>query len=182
MRIIRGKYKGRKIIAPSGLPTRPTTDFAKEGLFNYLENRIEIEGLKILDLFSGTGNISYELASRGASEITSIENNFKAVDFIRRTAQNLNIPNFRAIKQDVFKFIGFTKEKFDLIFADPPYDLSQGVMVPQIVYERELLNPGGYLIFEHSDNHSFADHPWFVDQRNYGKVNFSFFINPAQKA
>jgi 16S rRNA (guanine966-N2)-methyltransferase len=180
MRIIRGKFKGRKINAPAGLPTRPTTDFAKEGLFNYLENRLELEGLKVLDLFSGTGNISFELASRGALNITSIENNYKAAEFIRKTVNELGIENFRAIKQDVFKFLGFTKEKFDLIFADPPYDLPQGGMVPQIIYDRTLLNSGGYLIFEHSDDKSYSDHPWFTDQRNYGKVNFSFFLNSSQ--
>jgi 16S rRNA (guanine966-N2)-methyltransferase len=178
MRIIRGRFKGKKINAPAGLPARPTTDFAKEGLFNLLENRIEMEGLKVLDLFSGTGNISFEFASRGAADITSVEVNFKAADFIRKTAGELKIENFRAIKQDVFKFIGFTREKFDIIFADPPYDLPQGELIPKIIYERELLVPEGMMIMEHSDEKDFSGHPWFTEKRIYGKVNFTFFICP----
>jgi 16S rRNA (guanine966-N2)-methyltransferase len=175
MRIIRGFLKGRRINPPGNLPVRPTTDFAKEGLFNYLENKIELDGLKVLDLFSGTGNISLEFISRGASEVTSVDGSFKCTSFLKKTTTELNIKNIKISSSDVFRYVGFCKEKYDLIFADPPYDLNNAELLPGIIFSGELLLPGGLFILEHSDDRNFSAHPNFAEQRVYGKVNFSFF-------
>ena len=175
MRIISGQNRGRKIKPPQNLPVRPTTDFAKEGLFNILANRVDFESLKVLDLFAGTGNISYEFASRGAESIKSIDTNNQCVAFIRKTADEIKFDTLHSIKTDVFKYLVNAVETFDLIFADPPYDLEEAINIPDLVFENELLNEEGILIIEHSRNFSFSDHPNFVEHRKYGNVNFSFF-------
>src|SRR5665213_2358473 len=151
MRIISGKYGGRKISPPSKMPnTRPTTDVAKEGLFNIIENNISIEGLKTLDIFGGTGSISYELASRGATSLTIIEKDPKMCAFIEKKISELQIENARVIKMDVFRYIETVTECFDFIFAGPPYALKEIDMIPQIIKEKKLLNKNGWFILEHT--------------------------------
>jgi 16S rRNA (guanine966-N2)-methyltransferase len=177
MRIISGKLRGRNINPPKNLPVRPTTDFAKEGLFNYLNNRIDFEGLKMLDLFSGTGNISLEFASRGVENIISVDMNNKCSSFLKKVSAELKIDNIHVVNQDVFRYLGFCKEKFDLIFADPPYDLNNAELLPKIIFERDLLNKDGLFILEHPKERNFQEYPNFEEQRHYGKVNFSFFVN-----
>ena len=175
MRIIHGSLQGRKIIAPKNLPVRPTTDFAKEGLFNFLDNTINFENLKVLDLFSGTGNITYEFASRGAGEITNVDTNYHCVTFIRETIEKFGLKNIKVIKNDVFRFLGFCRESYDLIFADPPYDLIRIELIPRIVFEKNILNKGGLLVVEHSEQTDLSGSSHFIEKRTYGKVNFSIF-------
>lgn len=177
MRIIGGSHKGRNIIAPGNLPVRPTTDFAKEGLFNMLANKIDFEGMEILDLFAGTGNITYEFASRGAKNVLAVDINFHCTTFIRSTAEKLKLENIRVIKSDVFRFVNTCNQSFDLIFSDAPYDLEKVKELPDKIFEKKLLKAEGLLIVEHSEEHNFATHPHFSEHRNYGKVNFSFFKN-----
>ncbi len=174
MRIIGGIHKGRTIKVPNDLQLRPTTDFAKEGLFNILANRIDFEETSVLDLFSGTGHISLEFASRGSKNITSIDNNHKCVYFLRNTSDLLNM-NISASKADVFEFLAKTNLKFDLIFADPPYDAENIPEIHKLVFERGLLNPGGFLIIEHGPKTKLEDLAHFKQHRKYGNVNFSFF-------
>lgn len=177
MRIISGKFRGKKIIPPGNLPVRPTTDFAKEALFNYLSNNFDFEGLKIVDLFCGTGNITYEFASRGVHDITCVEVNFKCTEFIKRTINQLQISTIKVINSDVFKFINYSNEKYDIIFADPPYDLDKTKELPEKIFEKQLLKEDGLLIIEHPEEKDFSDNPHFDEKRRYGKVNFSFFQN-----
>lgn len=175
MRIVSGKNKGRKIIAPKNLPVRPTTDMAKESLFNILNNHIQFDEIKVLDLFAGTGNITYEFLSRGCKAITSVDNNFKCVQFIKQTTQLLNYQNAKVIQSDFKAFLGRTPEKWDVIFADPPYQLSNLEEIPKLIFSHDLINPNGILIVEHDKNSSFEDFPEIQESRMYGKVNFSFF-------
>jgi 16S rRNA (guanine(966)-N(2))-methyltransferase RsmD len=175
MRIISGTHKGRPIHPPSNLPVRPTTDFAKESLFNILANRLNYEELNVLDLFAGTGSISFEFASRGAKEVTSVDMNYKCVEFIRRNAADFGFANLRPVRANVISFLDYCKVKYDLIFADPPYDLNAITTIPDKVMNNGLLNKEGILILEHSREHDFTKHPLFNEHRIYGKVNFSFF-------
>lgn len=177
MRIISGKYKGRPITTPNNLPVRPTTDKAKESLFNILANRIDFEGLNVLDLFSGTGGISYEFASRGAQFISSVDSDYRCVHFIKSMAEKLGMP-IKTIKANVFSFIATAYGNYDLIFADPPYDLNRIDELPDLIINKNLLAIGGMMIIEHSVATNFAHHPWFIETRTYSKVNFSFFENP----
>ena len=176
MRIISGNNRGRKIIAPKNLPVRPTTDKSKEALFNIVQNNYEIQNLKILDLFSGTGNISYEFASRGALEIYSIDKNIKCIKFIKQTSINLDM-NIKVIKSDAFKFIKNTKHKFDIIFLDPPYDyiLNEYFKIINEIFNKKLLNNEGLLIIEHSEKINISEHTNFKNSRNYGGCSFSFY-------
>ncbi|MDF0717510.1 RsmD family RNA methyltransferase [Muricauda sp. 334s03] len=176
MRIISGKYKGKRLIAPKKLPVRPTTDMAKEALFNILNNRFYFDELKVLDLFSGTGNISYEFASRGVENITAVDGFQGCVRYISKTAQELGF-SITTIKSDVFKFLQGTPEKFDLIFADPPYDFDTEhfLKIADLVFGNELLLEDGVLIIEHSDQTDLSEHPKFSMQRKYGGSIFSFF-------
>lgn len=179
MRIISGSHKGRHIVPDKNFSARPTTDFAKENLFNVLSNYIDIEDSKVLDLFSGTGSISYEFASRGASEITSIEINFKHYAFIKRVAQELNFKNIKLFKTDVFIACKKLKgQKFDIIFADPPYNLEKITEVPAAIFDNELLNNDGIAIVEHPASVNYSHLPYFLEQRQYGSVNFSIFRIP----
>lgn len=177
MRIISGKFKGKTILAPRNLPVRPTTDFAKEALFNILRNQIDFESTKVLDLYCGTGNITYEFTSRGVEEIWAVDLNYACTRFVSKTSQELGFNGVRVIRSEALGFLKSTRDTFDLIFADPPYEFEEMSKIPELVFKRELLNPEGMLIVEHPKNVSFQDHPAFEDQRSYGKVNFSFFTN-----
>lgn len=176
MRIISGKYKGKRLTAPKKLPVRPTTDMAKEALFNILNNRFYFDELKVLDLFSGTGNISFEFASRGTEQITAVDSFQGCVRYISNTANELDF-SINTVKSDVYKFLEGTSEPFDLIFADPPYDFDteQFLKIADLVFAKNLLLPDGVLIIEHSDQTDLSEHPKFSEQRKYGGSIFSFF-------
>ena len=175
MRIISGTHKGRRITPDKKFKARPTTDFAKENLFNVINNWYDIDDLDVLDLFSGTGGISYEFASREAKSIISIEKDFNHQAFIKRTITDLGFKNVKSIKADVFKYLKSCKMKFDLIFADPPFALKEIDTIPDAVFEQDLLQDNGILIVEHSKETNFSAHPMFTEQRVYGSVNFSIF-------
>ena len=178
MRIISGEYGGRKIIPPSKMPhTRPTTDVAKEGLFNVLQHKVDIEGLKTLDLFGGTGSISYELASRGASNLTIVEKDSIMYEFIRKTIRDLRIENIKPLKMDVFKFIEQCDEKFDFIFAGPPYALTNIDDLPQRIFGKDLLNKSGWFVLEHTPRNDYKTFPHYKTEKNYGTTLFSIFVN-----
>jgi 16S rRNA (guanine(966)-N(2))-methyltransferase RsmD len=178
MRIISGKYGGRKINPPSKMPhTRPTTDIAKEGLFNIIGNNISIPGIKTLDIFGGTGSISYELASRGAAELTIIEKDSKMFEFIRNKIEELKIENCSVLKMDVFRFLENCHETYDLIFAGPPYALKAIDDLPKIVHEKKLLKKNGWFILEHTPANNYENEPQFKTMRNYGTTIFSIFVN-----
>ena len=176
IRIISGKYKGRRITAPKNLPIRPTTDRAKEALFNILTNQYYIPELKVLDLFTGSGSIAYEFASRGVKDLQAVDRNYPVVKFVSKTAKDFDLP-IKVIKYDVIKFLEKTTDTYDLIFADPPYDLeaeTQKKMI-DLVFDRKLLNPDGIFILEHKEQLDFSQHPHFDSSRKYGMTVFSFF-------
>lgn len=175
MRIVGGEYKGRIFRPGKKFKARPTTDIAKEGLFNILDNRYEFSNKNVLDLFSGTGSIGYEFLSRGCEKATLVENNFSHYKFILDVVETLKIENISVFKADVFKFIKKTPETFNIIFADPPFELQRFKEVPDTILEADILAPDGLFILEHPKEYSFAAHPNFKELRNYGKVNFSFF-------
>jgi 16S rRNA (guanine966-N2)-methyltransferase len=176
MRIVGGKYKGRIFTPDKKFSSRPTTDQAKEALFNILTNRYDFTGLKILDLFSGTGSISYEFISRGVESVTSVELNHRHTRFIREGAEKLDIHNIKIIQHDAFRFVKNCGEQFDIVFADPPFDLPSLADVPGAILDSEILKEHGLLIVEHAKNHDFSTHPLFSELRKYGKVQFSFFV------
>lgn len=175
MRIIGGRLKGKSIEPPAGYKARPTTDFAKEGLFNILDNEYEFEDLKVLDLFGGTGSIAFEFASRGASRVYCVEMTRENASFIKQEADRLGLGNVTMVRDNVFDFLPICREKFDIIFADPPYALDALETIPDQIFDRDILHPGCYFILEHGDEHSFTNHPNFVKERHYGRVHFSFF-------
>lgn len=175
MRIVGGKYKGRIFRAGKKFKARPTTDIAKEGLFNILENRYEFSNKNVLDLFSGTGSIAYEFLSRGCEKVTMVENQFSHFKFILEVVETLKIENSKVFKADVFKFVKKTPETFNIIFADPPFDLPRFKEVPDAILETDILAPEGVFILEHPKEFEFVSHPNFKELRKYGKVNFSFF-------
>ena len=178
MRIISGIHGGRRIAPPHNMPhTRPTTDIAKEGLFNVLQNNLEIPELKVLDLFGGTGCISYELASRGAADITIVEKDNQMYDFIKKTSVDLGLENFKPVKLDVFRFIEAATEQYDFIFAGPPYALSTIDDLPLKIFEKKLLNPKGWFILEHTPRNDYKKFDHYKTERNYGTTIFSIFIN-----
>lgn len=176
MRIISGTYKGRRITAPKNLPVRPTTDFAKEALFNILRVRYYFEELTVLDLFSGTGNISFEFASRGVQNITSVDEHVGCIQFINKISEEFSFP-INTIKADVFKYLENASGKFDVIFADPHYDLdvSRFSTILKTIFEKELLNEEGMLIIEHSKMNDLSNLEHFTEARKYGGNVFSFF-------
>jgi len=180
MRIIGGRLKGLRLNPPNNLPVRPTTDLAKEALFNILLNQIEFEGIEVLDLFSGTGNISLEFASRGAEKVTSIDRSIHCVNYLKDTARQHGLENIKTYKADVFKYMQLENVRYDVIFADPPYDLNQIPEIPKIVFEKNILKPDGLLIIEHQSMQNLSQHSKFVEQRKYGHSSFSFFRNSAQ--
>lgn len=175
MRIISGKFKGRAINPPKNLRARPTTDFAKENLFNILTNIVEFDQCDILDLFAGTGSISYEFASRGAKSVTSVEINAVHHNFIRTTAKALGADNIFAVKANVFLYLRSCTKSFDIIFSDAPYDLEGLEQVVSLVLDGDILKQDGIFIFEHSDKYNFENHPLFWQSRSYGSVQFSLF-------
>jgi 16S rRNA (guanine966-N2)-methyltransferase len=178
MRIIGGEMGGRKISPPKRMPhTRPTTDVAKEGLFNIIENNLRIAQLKTLDLFGGTGSISYELASRGAMDQTVVEKDGHMYEFIKKTAGQLGIDDLKVIKMDVFNFLKQCSEKFDFIFAGPPYALTNIDDLPKLVFEKQLLKPRGWFVLEHTPKNDYKKFPFYKTERNYGTTIFSIFIN-----
>ena len=176
MRIISGQHKGRRITAPKKLPVRPTTDMAKEGLFNILNNNYHFNNLQVLELFAGSGNISYEFASRGAVAVTSIDENIDCIKFIKKTSAELEM-DITPIKSDVFKYLERAPIKADIIFADPPYDFdaSQFQKIADLVFQNDLLNENGVLIIEHSKHTKMDKVEHFDTGRRYGNSVFSFF-------
>ncbi len=178
MRIISGKYKGRKINPPANMKARPTTDFAKEGLFDILYHRINFEQVSVLDLFSGTGYLSYEFASRGATTIVAVEKNPVHAAFIRKTVHDFQMP-VKVVEADVFAYLQRLKYSFDIIFCDPPYNLKGIDTIPDTIFSQSLLTHDGLLIMEHGKQCTFSQQPYFIHQRNYGKVQFSFFSKNA---
>jgi 16S rRNA (guanine966-N2)-methyltransferase len=178
MRIIGGDLGGRKLKPPAKMPyTRPTTDIAREGLFNIITNNLDITSLKTCDLFGGTGSISYELASRGARDLTIVEKDPAMFEFIVKTSNELKLNNFHPVKMDVFRFIAQCAEKFDLIFAGPPYALATIDELPVKIFAQEMLAPNGWFILEHTPRNSYTGVPHFVTARNYGTTIFSIFVN-----
>lgn len=175
MRIISGSCGGRTITPPRNLRARPTTDFAKENLFNVLNNMLDFEGLEVLDLFAGTGSISYEFASRGASSVTSVEINAVHHNFIRQTAQGFGLNAIHPVKANAFLYLKSCAKQFDVIFSDAPYDLENSEQIVDLVFAGNLLREGGIFIFEHSKSQDFSTHPRFQRLRSYGSVQFSFF-------
>ena len=176
MRIVSGTHKGKKIFAPKKLPVRPTTDFAKEALFNILNNQYHFSGLTVLDLFSGTGNISYEFASRGAESIIAVDGHFECVKFINKTAAELDMP-ISAVKSDVFKYLNATSVTSKIIFADPPYNFELDSLEKMVAstFEKKLLKEDGVLIIEHSKKMDLSGLAHFSEARKYGNSVFSFF-------
>lgn len=175
MRIISGLYKGRRFQLPKGLKARPTTDFAKEGLFNLLNNRVDFEGLRMLDLFAGTGSISIECLSREASLVTCVEQFTLHAQFIRSVAKQLDVNNLHVIKGDVFTWLQRPTGTYDLIFADPPYTEPRLANLPDLILSTALLAEEGLFVLEHSTKNNFSSHPRFTEERHYGNVHFSFF-------
>lgn len=175
MRIIGGNLRGRTINPPDNFKARPTTDFAKEGLFNILENEFDFEELSVLDLFSGTGSISYEFASRGCNKITSVEMNPNHFKFIKDNSSILKFEGIQVLRLNAFDFIQICKIKYDIIFADPPFDIVGLAGIPTKILEKNILNLGGYLIMEHPSNLDFSKESRFYKKKNYGNVHFSFF-------
>lgn len=180
MRIISGIHGGRRINPPAHMPhTRPTTDIAKEGLFNILQNTLAFDQLKTLDLFGGTGSISYELASRGVPDLTVVERDNQMHAFIQKNAAALQLSNFKVVKSEVFRFIETCHEQFDFIFAGPPYALTTIDELPVKIFERGLLKPRGIFVLEHTPRNDYQQFPHFLKVKNYGTTVFSFFEQPV---
>ena len=175
MRIVAGTLKGRRLNPPANLPVRPTTDMAREGLFNILNNYVDFDECMVMDLFAGTGAMSVEFISRGAREVTAIDINNACTDYIKSEAQRLELRNLRVVRADVFDLLKRANRKFDIVFADPPYALEGLETLPDLVFEHQVLNEDGIFILEHPREYSFEEHPHFWQHRNYGKVNFTFF-------
>lgn len=175
MRVITGKYKGRHFEVPRSFKARPTTDFAKENLFNVLQGYLDFEDAEAMDLFAGTGSITLELLSRGCSRVVTVEKDPLHYSFITGFVEKLGDRNCYPVRGDVFRYLTRLNEQFDFIFADPPYALPNISEIPDMVLERNLLKPDGVFVLEHGKNDNFSDHPRLVDHRVYGSVNFSFF-------
>ncbi len=175
MRIVSGTHKGRVIRPPSFFKARPTTDMAKESLFNILQNRFDFAEIEVLDLFSGTGSISYEFASRDCRKVISVDKNFRYSRFIQDTAKQFGFDQIKCIKSDSFRYVKSCASKFDIVFADPPYDLEKLKEIPDLVFQAGIIKDGGILILEHPASYNLSKHPNFKENRNYSRVNFSFF-------
>jgi 16S rRNA (guanine966-N2)-methyltransferase len=175
LRIIGGKYKGRRIDPPANFKARPTTDFAREGLFNILNNRIDFETVTVLDLFSGTGSISYEFASRGAASVHLVEKDMRHISGIKRIIREFDFKNIKPVRIDVKAFLKTCTAKFDIVFADPPYELPWLKDLPDLVSAAGVIKEDGFFVLEHPKALNFKDHRLFFEHRNYGGVNFSFF-------
>jgi 16S rRNA (guanine966-N2)-methyltransferase len=177
MRIIGGSLKGLRLNPPKNLPVRPTTDLAKEALFNILQNQIEFDDIKVLDLFCGTGNITYEFASRGAKQVIGVDRSIHCINYVKDTSRQHGLTQIKTFKADIFKYLQLETEQYDLIFADPPYDMNQIPEIPKIIFDKMLLLPDGLLIVEHQSMQNLSNHPAFTEQRKYGHSSFSFFKN-----
>jgi len=175
LRIIGGKYKGLNIAVSNAFNSRPTTDYAREALFNIISCNFEFEEIKVLDLFTGTGIIGFEFVSRGCKEIDMVDINRKAVYFINNMAKNMNESAIRAISMESFKFVTICKTKYNIVFADPPYDMKSLVRLPDHILNSDIIFTDGWFILEHSAKHKFVEHPDFMDERKYGNVHFTFF-------
>ncbi len=175
MRIIGGQYHRHIVKVPPGLPVRPTTDKAKEALFNVLANYYDFEGLRVLDLFAGTGSISYEFASRGAQSVLAVDVHLRCTRFIKQVKERFGLDSLKVVKADVFRFLSRCDESYDIIFADPPYGLAAMTEIPDAVFSGNLLRPNGLLVMEHDASTTFDQHPFFFRKNNYSKVHFSFF-------
>lgn len=175
MRIISGILKSRRFNPPDNLPVRPTTDMAKEALFNILNNQYDIDKLNVLDLFAGTGSISYEFYSRECQNVTAVDKNVNCIKYIRETKEKLNMETLDVVQSDCFIFLEKAWKKYDLIFADPPYDMPDFAKIVELVFEKKLLNPEGLLIVEHSKDTLLNKLPQYINTRKYGSVHFSFF-------
>lgn len=178
MRIIRGKYGRRRFDVPHNITARPTTDFARENIFNVIDNLIDLEGKKALDLFAGTGAVSYELLSRECASVTAVEKASTQLNFIRKVKDLLGDENLHIVRGDVFKFISSCTEEFDFIFADPPYDLPRFAEIPELILNSKIIKPGTLFVMEHSKKYDFYNLPHFLEHREYGSVNFSLFLIP----
>jgi 16S rRNA (guanine(966)-N(2))-methyltransferase RsmD len=176
MRIISGTLRGKTLMPPAGMQARPTTDFAKESLFNILENTYDLQAVHVLDLFAGTGSISFEFASRGCPYIDTIDIHPLHHKFIKDTAQQLRFPQLHALRLNAFDFPNICTVQYDIIFADPPYDLAGVDTLPRRILEKNMLNPGGVFILEHSRQYDFSNYPRCTKHRHYGNVHFSFFM------
>jgi 16S rRNA (guanine966-N2)-methyltransferase len=179
MRIISGKWKGKRIEAPGNLPVRPTTDMAKEGLFNYLQTRLEWSGLEAMDLFAGTGNITYELLSRGAASVVVVDKHPSCTKFIGNTLRQLGVTQARVFTTDARVAVERSKDQFDFIFADPPYDLAIHHTLSELIMQSRLLKPGGIYAIEHPAEVSLTAINGYTETRHYGRVHFSFFSIPS---
>lgn len=177
MRIIAGKLRGRRLNPPQSLPVRPTTDMARESLFNILNNYVDYEECSVLDLFAGTGAMSFEFVSRGVRDVTAIDINSQCTDFIKQSANQFAVSNLRVVRADVFDLLKRANRRFDIVFADPPYAIEGLATLPDLVFAKELLTEDGIFILEHPREYQFEEHPHFWQHRNYGKVNFTFFAN-----
>ena len=182
MRIIGGEHGGRKFNPPTKMPyTRPTTDIAKEGLFNVLQHQLDFDTLKTLDLFGGTGSISYELASRGVQDLTIVEKDSQMYEFIKKTAATLRIDNLKTVKMDVFRFLQQCTEQYDFIFAGPPYALANIDDLPRLIFEKRLLNINGWFVLEHTPRNNYKTFPFYRSEKNYGTTIFSIFVEDRNK-
>lgn len=175
MRIIAGSLRGRRLNPPANLPVRPTTDMARESLFNILNNYVDYEECTVMDLFAGTGAVSLEFVSRGVKNVTSIDINNACTEYIKTAARQMNVDNIHVVRADVFDLLKRAYKKFDIIFADPPYALQDLPKLPDIVFGSDVLNEDGIFILEHPKEFSFEEYPHFWQHRAYGKVNFTFF-------
>jgi 16S rRNA (guanine966-N2)-methyltransferase len=181
MRIVGGQWGGRRLKPPARMPhTRPTTDVAKEGLFNVIENNLDLSGIRTLDLFGGTGAISYELASRGARDLTIIEKDPQMAQFIESNIATLGIENARVIRMDVFKYLGMTQHPFQFIFAGPPYALNTIDQLPALVFEKRLLDHKGWFVLEHTPRNDYKNFPFYRAERKYGTTIFSIFTEDRE--
>ena len=181
MRIIAGTLRGRRLNPPQGLPVRPTTDMARESLFNILNNYVDYEDCTVMDLFAGTGAVSLEFVSRGAKEVTSVEINNQCTEFIKATAMQFGIRNLHVVRADAFDLLKRANRRFDIIFADPPYAIENLASLPDLVFEKQVLTNDGIFVLEHPREYSFEEHPHFWQHRAYGKVNFTFFANKIEE-
>ncbi len=175
MRIIAGTLRGRRLNPPQNLPVRPTTDMARESLFNILNNYVDFDDCAVMDLFAGTGAVSLEFVSRGVREVTSIDINNACTEYIKAESQRLKLTNIHVVRADVFDLLKRANRKFDIVFADPPYALEGLPSLPDLVFDSQVLTDDGIFILEHPREHDFSSHPHFWQHRNYGKVNFTFF-------
>ncbi len=178
MRIIGGSFNRRVLRPPAGLPVRPTTDKAKEALFNILNNYIDFDEVRVLDLFAGTGSIAFEFASRGATEVLAVDRDSRCVRYMQQVKQELGMDNLKIIRADAFRLPGYVRQGFDIVFCDPPYDMAGIDKLPELIESMQLLSPGAFLIIEHDKSIGFEHRPTFEFKKNYSKVHFSFLSAP----